>query len=1125
MAFFALALVGLLALVSSLGRKSGTAPVRPPAPRLSAAEKTAEFYGRAGAVAPIYEGAAHPSELIEHPPFLDAVAFLCGPAWSEREIIDYATGDNPLLAVLALEALGRRTGDPSVRDPLLDIVNLNVPWERFFALRALDLRVPVDEPVIGDLLLRLDSTWAEPHSSRYLREFIGARRARGEVPTFGSSIAKLDTDRADVVDTVLRAMPEDVAPELRAELDHWRGLHLDREFLGSVGALWDGDPFVRTDGPVIPHDALVTHASTVESAVLRKPHRSVVLVGEHGVGKTAVARSVARQLSERGWVVFEAGHAELVAGMPYMGQIEERLRGLVDRLRGRPVLWYVPEFQTLAMAGRHRFGPTSALDFLMPYVERGEVVVLGETRPGPYEHLTQTKPRVKTAFETVRVGPLDDDATTALIERWATGAGNDLTTPAVRREALDLAQQFLGDRAAPGNALRLLQITRERIEAGGGDRPPTIVTDDLVATLSMLTGLPATILDERKGLDLGSLRELFERRVLGQPEAVDALVERVAMIKAGTTDPTRPLGVFLFAGPTGTGKTEIAKALAEFLFGSPDRMIRLDMSEFQAPEALAKIVGEEGDDARGGALVDRIRRQPFAVVLLDEFEKANPKVWDLFLQVFDDGRLSDYQGRTADFRNAIIILTSNLGAVITSGLGVGFSEESGRFHATAVVREVERSFRKEFLNRLDRVVVFRPFSRETMRVILRKELTDAFRRRGLRNRAWSVEWDEGAIEFLLERGFTADLGARPLKRAVERYVLSPLSTTIVEHRVPDGDQFLFLRAEGDRMVVDFIDPDAALDTPAPTPGDDERVASADADRPLASIGLSPRGRPEEIQVLRSEHARLHQFVQEHDWHEIKRDGAERMRQPDFWHSTDRFGVLGRVEYIDRIEAGLQAAGSLLDRLEGPGWKDRERFPVDLVGRTASRMVLLDTACRGVLAGEPSEAFVDVQPWSEAGTPARAAVEFAREIAGMYRAWGGVRGMQIETLEELDGPPRGYELVMAVSGFGSWSVLSGESGLHVLELPEPHGHGFRKAAARVRVLPQPEIPPDRRDHEGLLAQARAALAAAGDDNVALVRHYRRSPSPLVRDAVHGWRTGHLDRVLAGDFDLRAAEASR
>ena len=218
----------------------------------------------------------------------------------------------------------------------------------------------------------------------------------------------------------------------------------------------------------------------------------------------------------------------------------------------------------------------------------------------------------------------------------------------------------------------------------------------------------------------------------------------------------------------------------EFLFGSPDRMIRLDMSEFQTPDTLTKIVGGgdepgTGDDRRGGALVDRIRKQPFAVVLLDEFEKAHPRVWDLFLQVFDDGRLSDHQGNAADFRNAIIILTSNLGAVIPSGTGVGFSEESGRFHATAVVREVERSFRKEFLNRLDRVVVFRPFSRETMRAILGKELTEAFRRRGLRNRAWSVEWDQSAIEFLLERGFTADLGARPLKRAVERYV--PVSYT------------------------------------------------------------------------------------------------------------------------------------------------------------------------------------------------------------------------------------------------------------------------------------------------------------------------------------------------------------
>jgi ATP-dependent Clp protease ATP-binding subunit ClpC len=249
-------------------------------------------------------------------------------------------------------------------------------------------------------------------------------------------------------------------------------------------------------------------------------------------------------------------------------------------------------------------------------------------------------------------------------------------------------------------------------------------------------------------LDLGGLQRHFEARVLGQPEAVDCLVERVAMIKAGVTDPTRPFGVFLFAGPTGTGKTEIAKSLASFLFGSAERVTRLDMSEFKDPESIQRLIGGTPGESEveSEALVDTIRKQPFSVVLLDEFEKAHPNIWDLFLQVFDDGRLTDRAGNTADFRSSILIMTSNLGSQVPTGASLGFTDRTGQFNEATVHREIDRSFRREFLNRIDRVIVFRPLERDTMRAILRKELAEAFERRGLRNRTWAVEWDASALD-------------------------------------------------------------------------------------------------------------------------------------------------------------------------------------------------------------------------------------------------------------------------------------------------------------------------------------------------------------------------------------------
>jgi ATP-dependent Clp protease ATP-binding subunit ClpC len=1134
---FFFVLIGLTAAVIGymVGRSShqpaekGNPAPSPERPQpVHSAEATAELHSIAAPLDAFYHAAANPSELLGHPPFEEGVALLCRPSWSVDALLGYYTGDSAPLAFLALEALARRKGDPDVRERVLAGINDYVPWTRFFSLRVLDAHTPADKSIVGELLVRLDDSWTHPSNARLIQEFLRTRAERGEKPALGDAAERLNDDRAQTLESILPRISADLAGELKAELKLWRSSSIDRNFFDCLGRVW-GDDDDETEGPVLDHDALSRHVASVQASILARPRRSVLLVGEHGVGKTAIARAVGRRLAGQGWIVFEAGHAELIAGMSYLGELEERLRELLQNLRGRPILWYVPDLPALALAGRHRYGPLSVLDTVMPYIERGEIVLLGEARPGSYERLVQSKPRVLTALETWRIDPLSDASTLELVDRWAvTHTGDEIGLPArIRSEGWQLAQQYLGDRAAPGNILQLLNLTRMRLQAAGADTSLVIGADDLITTLTQLTGLPSTILDERRGLDLAALRALFEQRVLGQPEAVNCLVERVAMIKAGVTDPTRPAGVFLFAGPTGTGKTEIAKTLAEFLFGSPERMIRLDMSEFQEPESLGRILGETEEEQRGGALVDRIRKQPFSVVLLDEFEKSHSNVWDLFLQLFDDGRLTDRTGNTADFRNAIVIMTSNLGSVIPSGASLGFNDATGSFSAGAVMREIERSFRKEFLNRIDRVVVFRALGRETMREILRKELADAFRRRGLRNRAWSVEWDESALELLLEQGFTADLGARPLKRSIEHHLLAPLALTIVNHSYPEGDQFLFVRAEQGRLVVDFVDPDAE-EPRVEEAGLLEEVAqrSAAETLTLGGIALDPRGRPEEIAVLQAAHERLRAVVDDASWQQSKREGLERTCAPGFWDSPDRFTVLGHVEYLDRIEAGLDSAGSLLERLHGPRGRARDRYPRELIGRLAGQVRLLEAACDGVLNGEPREAFLQVEAWSDTGQPSSDSDAFAREIGGMYRAWSDKRLMQSEVLHE-SGPEHdgSYRLSLAVSGFAAWRLLTPEAGLHVLEIPGGKGRReFRRAAARVRVAPQPETPAGG-GPRALLEQAREIFSGQGAAGVAVVRRYREQPSPLVRDAVQGWRTGRLDRVLEGDFDLLAERDHR
>jgi ATP-dependent Clp protease ATP-binding subunit ClpC len=607
---------------------------------------------------------------------------------------------------------------------------------------------------------------------------------------------------------------------------------------------------------------------------------------------------------------------------------------------------------------------------------------------------------------------------------------------------------------------------------------------------------------------------------MGQDEVVDCLVERVAMIKAGLTDPSRPQGVFLFAGPTGTGKTEIAKTLAEYLFGSPHRMVRLDMSEFQTPESLGRILGDQ-EGSLEGALVDLIRKEPFSVGLLDEFEKAHPNVWDLFLQVFDDGRLTDRRGNTADFRHAVVIMTSNRGAVIPTGMSLGFARETGRFDPRVVERAIQENFRKELLNRIDRIVVFHSLGRETMRQILLKELEDVLTRRGLRRRSWAVEWDDTAIEFLLEQGFTSDLGARPLKRAIERHLLTKLALTIVDHQYPQGDQFLFVRSDALALHVEFIDPDAPEVEDAeerPPPG----IAITGPSR-LEEVALDPLGTSREIAFLRSCYERLSEQVHAQDWQQVKEDSLAMTSEQPFWDDPMRFSVLGRIEFLDRIESGLSAAGSLLSRLEGGGrGRRRERFSVDLLRGLALRLYLIDAACTGFLEDQPRDAFLLVESGVDAAPGDPEAGGFANMLGTMYMNWGSERRMRVETLEKQGGDGVGLSrLLLAVSGYGAYPILAQESGLHVFEQPANRGRTtFSRIKVRVRVVPQPDEPADA-VHGTAVQQAQNALAAQTAAQLVVVRRYRSDPSPLVRDSIRGWRTGRFERVLAGDFDLITA----
>ena len=564
-------------------------------------------------------------------------------------------------------------------------------------------------------------------------------------------------------------------------------------------------------------DPLVGRAREVERVVqvlCRRTKNNAVLVGEAGVGKTAIVEGLAQKIAAGDVPRFLAGKrlvaldlGLIVAGTKYRGQFEERLKGIVKELADDPnLIVFIDEVHTLVGAGAAE-GSLDAAAILKPALSRGGIHCIGATTPAEYRRHIEKDRALERRFQAITVDAPSEAETIEILRGIKSRYEQfhqveytaDAIDAAVRQSSRYIADRFLPDKAIDvldeaGARAKLRELRAGTADAAGGDVETAVVgRAEIDEVVSSWTGVPLAAVGEGEGERLLGLEAQLHRRVVSQDRAVSALARAIRRARAGLKHPNRPVGSFIFLGPTGVGKTELARALAACLFGSDRALVRFDMSEFTEKHSVSKLIGSPpgyvGHD-EGGQLTERVKRHPYSVVLLDEIEKAHPEVFHVLLQVFEDGHLTDGLGTRVDFKNTVVILTSNLGArVLQKQGGVGFQSaaaaEVSRSLSDIALAEVRRAFNPEFLNRIDEVIVFDPLSDADLRRILALlvgQLNEQLAGRGL-----AVELTEAAADWIVD-GTCRDrsYGARPLRRALQRHVEDPLSEALLRGAVAGG---------------------------------------------------------------------------------------------------------------------------------------------------------------------------------------------------------------------------------------------------------------------------------------------------------------------------------------------------
>src|SRR6056300_1619403 len=615
--------------------------------------------------------------------------------------------------------------------------------------------------------------------------------------------------------------------------------------------------------PVVGRDKEIERVSQILS---RRKKNNPLLIGEPGVGKSAIAEGLALRIIQKrvsrvlyNKRVVSLDLASLVAGTKYRGQFEERMKAVMNELeKNDDIILFIDEIHTIVGAG----GATGSLDasnMFKPALARGEIQCIGATTIDEYRQYIEKDGALERRFQKVMIEPTSIDETIEILNNIKAkyeDHHNVIFTDEDIKACVTLTERYMSDRFLPDKAIdaldeagsrvhisnmnvpqeivnlekeleevreaknavvnkqkyeeaaklrddekkieKKLQIEQENWEEEAKKHKDTVTETHVADVVSMMSGIPVTRIAQEESVKLAELPELIKDSVIGQNDAVAKVAKAIQRNRAGLKDPNKPIGSFIFLGQTGVGKTQLAKVLAKELFDSEESLIRIDMSEYMEKFAISRLIGSPPGYVgyeEGGQLTEKVRRKPYAVILLDEVEKAHPDVFNMLLQVLDDGYLTDSLGRKIDFRNTIIIMTSNLGSrqLKDFGQGVGFGTAAKKSQAdshqkSVIENALKKAFAPEFLNRIDDVMVFNPLEREHIHQIIDIELGKLYDR--IRDIGYNLKLTDNAKDYIAEKGFDKEYGARPLKRAIQKYIEDSLAEQIVNNRLTEGDQIV-----------------------------------------------------------------------------------------------------------------------------------------------------------------------------------------------------------------------------------------------------------------------------------------------------------------------------------------------